>query len=548
MDEQVTHFQDYLEIFRRRLGIAVLFCFTIVIIVTVGSFLMDPVYRATVTLLIDVESPDVLTTTGTVALEPQSYLSYKEYYQSQEEIITSMGIMRQVFNEFKLGSSKDYKGKKESVKQFVNTILVTPVRDTRLLKISVDNEDPKLAAQIANRIAEIYVKRNLYYISRDEVLNLLKNEYLQLQRKLSEYTKVYKGKHPKMIRLKQELKEMIEKIERAKNSTFNSKMLGNKNEQNEYLVIFEGFKANNVSIQDSAEVPEIPIKPKKSINIALAIVVGIFGGICMAFLFEYLDDTIKSVDDLARLTTLPFLGNVPDITKLSGRMNAIERDMLVHKNPKNPVAETYRSIRTGITFSSSEKNSMRVLSITSPGPQEGKTTTVCNVAIALAQAGKRILLVDGDLRIPRLHTIFDYKNEKGLSDFLSGHGIFEDLIQKTAVENLFLISGGPNPPNPSELLSGKKIEEFINAARKDFDMVLFDSPPIGVVTDAAVLARVMDGVILVVDAGKTHKRVFPRILNLFGNAKEKILGIVLNRISISKSIPYHYYYSHYYGK
>jgi len=402
MDEQVTHFQDYLEIFRRRLGIAVLFCFTIVIIVTVGSFLMDPVYRATVTLLIDVESPDVLTTTGTVALEPQSYLSYKEYYQSQEEIITSMGIMRQVFNEFKLGSSKDYKGKKESVKQFVNTILVTPVRDTRLLKISVDNEDPKLAAQIANRIAEIYVKRNLYYISRDEVLNLLKNEYLQLQRKLSEYTKVYKGKHPKMIRLKQELKEMIEKIERAKNSTFNSKMLGNKNEQNEYLVIFEGFKANNVSIQDSAEVPEIPIKPKKSINIALAIVVGIFGGICMAFLFEYLDDTIKSVDDLARLTTLPFLGNVPDITKLSGRMNAIERDMLVHKNPKNPVAETYRSIRTGITFSSSEKNSMRVLSITSPGPQEGKTTTVCNVAIALAQAGKRILLVDGDLRIPRL--------------------------------------------------------------------------------------------------------------------------------------------------
>ena len=199
--EQDLHIKDYIEVLYRRGGIAILFFMVVVLLVTVGSFLLEPVYRATVTILIDMESPNVLTATGMVALESQNYYSYKEYYQSQREIITSLSIIRKVFDEFSLGDSEDYASAKEPLKAFTKTISVEPVRDTRLVRLHVDNKDPVMAANIANRISKIYVERNLYYISRAELMNLLKNEYLKLEGRLAEYTKIYKHKHPRMIRL-----------------------------------------------------------------------------------------------------------------------------------------------------------------------------------------------------------------------------------------------------------------------------------------------------------------------------------------------------------
>ncbi|MEA3560753.1 MAG: Wzz/FepE/Etk N-terminal domain-containing protein, partial [Candidatus Omnitrophota bacterium] len=205
--EPDAHLSDYLRVIQTRKGVLVTFFFFTVFIVTIGSFLMQPVYRATVTLLIDLESPNVLTTTGSVALKHPDYYAYKEYFQSQKEIIKSRAIARRVFEEFNLTRSKDYRNAKDQIKEFLKTIRVEPVRDTRLLLLNVDNKNPQLAADIANRIAEIYVERNLSYITKSEVINLLKNEYLQLQAKLSEYSKIYKDKHPKMIRLKQEIRQ-----------------------------------------------------------------------------------------------------------------------------------------------------------------------------------------------------------------------------------------------------------------------------------------------------------------------------------------------------
>lgn len=534
------HIKDYAHILSRRRDVFILFLVTTVLAVGIGSFIIRPVYRATATLLIDPESPNVLTTTGMVELQSQNYLSYKEYYQSQVEIITSYTLAKKVFDEFNLIQAPDYVKAKEPVKKFLKTVKVEPIRDTRLFKLSVDNKDAEVAARIANRIAELYVMRNLYYISKTEIMNLLKNEYLKLEAKLSEYAKVYKEGHPEMIKLRNEMAELMDRIGEEKKSTYNYTNI------EEYLKgtsqhTLSGFKANNISIQDMAEKPVVPIRPKKLLNILMAAIVGILGGIGLAFFFEYLDDTVKELEDVGRLVGWPYLGSIPKID--GGVKKEFEKDLYVHIKSKEPVAEVYRSIRTAVLFSSTEEHPVRSAMITSPGPQEGKTTTLCNLGIAIAQSGKRILLVDADMRKPRLHEVFGNENRNGLSDFLCGQKGFETVIQKTQIENLSLVNGGTYPPNPSELLASHKMKEFIETAEKKFDFILFDTPPISMLTDGVVISRVVDGVIMVLESGKTSKRALARISQILRDAKARIIGTVLNRVSLN-SLQYYYYPYH----
>ncbi len=544
--EQELHIKDYINILYRRRAIATLFLVSTVLVVGIGSFIMKPVYRATATLLIDMESPNVLTTSGMVALESQNYYSYKEYYQSQQEIITSLSIVGKVFKELDPTVLKEYSKSKEPLKKLLGSIEVEPVRDTRLIRLHVDNEDPVLAARIANRMAEIYVQRNLYYISRGELTNLLKNEYLKLETKLSEYSKTYKAKHPQMIRVKDEIREIAEKIEQVKESSFDTDFFEKDTTEGKYKYALDVFKANNISIQDPAKVPVIPVKPSKRLNVLIALIVGLFGGAGLAFFFEYLDDTVKNVGDLERLVKWSFLGNVPDINN-AGEMSEFEKDILVHKKPKDPIAEAYRAIRTSMLFLSTEEHPLRSVVVTSPGPQEGKTISLCNLGIALAQSDKKVLLVDADMRKPRLHTIFKKRNAKGLSSFLSGQAEFEGLIHDTKINNLSIISGGSCPPNPSELLSSHKMQEFIKTAIKSFDCVLLDSPPIALVTDAAILAKVADGVVVVIENGKTSKRALPRISQILEGSKVKVVGMLVNKVSPDSASGYSY--SHrYYGE
>ncbi len=543
--EKNIHIKDYFGVIKRRKVLIILFFILVTGIVTAVSFLMSPVYRATVTILIDVESPNVLTTTGMVSLESQDYYSYKEYYQSQKEILTSRSILKKVFDEFGLGSSKDYADVKDPIKKFSKRIKAEPIRDTRLLELHAEDENPVLAADIANRIAEIFVRRNLYYISRDELINLLKNEYLKLETKLSEYSKIYKKKHPKMIRLYEEMKEMSEKIDQVKKSSFNMDVIDDSAEVEIYAL--EGLKANNISIQDPAEPPKTPVRPKKKINVAVAVIIGLFGGIGLAFFTEYLDDTVKDLEDMKELSEWPLLGTIPKIDK-SKTMTEFEKDLLTHIKPKDPTSEAYRAIRTSILFSATEEHPIRNFLVTSPGAQEGKTTTLCNLAATIAQTGKKVLMVDADMRKPRLHEVFKQKNNKGLSDYLSAQCSLDDVIKSTNVNNLSYIAGGPYPPNPSELLSSHKISEFMKQTAKQFDYILFDTPPVAVVTDAIVLSRFTDGIIMVIESGKTSRRVLPRVLEMVDAAKVKVIGTIINKISLKHNAYYHYYYTHYYGK
>lgn len=534
--------KDYIEILFRRRGLIIVFFLTTVIVVIIGTFTMKPVYQAAVTLLIDVESPNVLTTSGMVSLDQFSYYSYKEYYQSQKELIVSRSIIRTAFEEIELINSKEYKSAKDPIGKFLKTIKAEAVPDTRLLILKVNNRDPHLAAKIANRIAELYVRRNLYYITKGELTNLLKNEYLKMETRLSEESKIYKLKHPRIVRLKKEMADVAKKIEQTQKWAFNldasAPEIGD-----DYVRLLEGFKANNVSVQDPAEVPLVPVKPKKILNLILAVFVGFFGSIGFVFFAEYLDDTIRDAKDVAAVVDWPFLGNIFKIGEDKEHAD-MKKELLVHLKPKDIAAEAYRAIRTAVAFSSTEEHPTKTIVITSPGPEEGKTITLCNLGIAMAQNNKKVLLIDSDMRKPRLHYLFNVKNDKGLSSVLSGQSELKDVIQKSEIENISLVTSGPYAPNPSELLSSSKIEEIIKTARNEFDFILFDTPPIIIVTDAAILSRAVDGIIIVLESEGTSKKILPQVDRIIKDTRMRLLGVIINKISAHSGSYYNYsYYS-----
>ena len=540
--------RNYFDILVRRREIAATFFTTTVLLVVVGSFIIRPVYRATATLLIDVESPNILTTSGSVAMSSENYYSYKEYFQSQMEIIVSRPIGRQVFNELGLGNMRAYRRAKDPLQSFLINITIEPIRDTRLLKLHAEDKDPVLAAKIANLMVQTYVMRNLAYISKNELLNLLKNEYLKLQTKLSEYNKIYKYEHPEMIKLKQEMADLAKRIQQENEAISSYDVSEAPAVDTTSQDAFSGLKvkANNVSIVASAEVPVSPVRPKKRLNLLVAVIVGILGGCGLAFMFEYLDDTIKGADDLEALMDIIILGNVPEVG-YENTLSEKERNLISQTKPMDPVTEAFRSFRTNISLLSTEERPIKSLLITSPGPSEGKTFSVCNLGIVIAQNGKRVLLVDADMRKPRLSSVLERENKKGLSTFLSGQANFQEVIQQTGIENLSLLSSGPLPPNPSELLDTKKMKELIALATEKFDIVILDTTPIAILADAIIASRSVDCIVMVVEAKKTSRRAFMRVCRVLKDAKIRLLGAFLNKVSVNAADHYYYaaYYSHY---
>jgi tyrosine-protein kinase Etk/Wzc len=314
---------------------------------------------------------------------------------------------------------------------------------------------------------------------------------------------------------------------------------------------------------DTAILPAVPTKPNIKLNLILGALIGLGLGIGLTFLIEYFDDSIKNPDELERIG-LPILSIIPkiatdDLTKKilnrNGGSNGdleeiqrIESRLVTHFDPKSPVSEAYRTLRTNIQFKDLEKTHRAIL-ITSSTPKEGKSTTVANLAITMAQMGSKILLVDTDLRRPVIHSIFNLKKDNGITNFLVGNSGFEDIIKPTVIDNLFVVTCGPLPPNPSEILSSNKMKEFIKIAQKQFNTVLFDSPPIIAVTDAAVLSSMVDGLILVIKAHQTRRDAIKRALSLLESVKAKVYGSLLNSVNIERTYGsyYYYYYYHYYN-
>ena len=307
--------------------------------------------------------------------------------------------------------------------------------------------------------------------------------------------------------------------------------------------VFEENRALNIHVLDYAEVPGFSVKPKLKLNLLLAAIVGLFMGGGMAFFVEYLDNTVKNPEDLERYFQLPYLGPVPHFDKKKSKTNQSD-ELIIVSNPKSSTSEAYRGLRTGILFSTPDQSPCSIL-ITSSGAGEGKTITCANLAIAMAQAGTKVILLDCDMRKPRLHRMFGIRNEQGLSNILVGESEWRDIRVSTNIPNLDFIPAGLISPNPAELVGSERMQNLLNELREEYGRIVIDSSPIAAVTDPVILARLVDGVVLVIHAGSTSRDVIANGVRQLLDIQAHILGSLLNNVVIGKDS--YYYYQYYYS-
>lgn len=467
---------------------------------------------------------------------------------------------------------------------------LTAAKTTRIEKENLYNElkriskNPNLAESIPG-------------IVNNQFIQNLKTQYVTLLGEYSELSQKYGSQHPQMIRLRSQIEEIrgkisqeVRKIARSIETEYrvalaqersllaaledqkkealklNQKeiqynVIKRESESNRSMYesllkrmkeasLTEELKVTNISIVDLASVPKSPVAPNKSRSLMMAIVVGLMGGIGLAFFFEYLDRSIKSSDDIRTELGLPFLGHVEHMN--SSVPKAKNGRLITLHHPESPIAEQFRTISTNVLFSVPDRSNKVVL-VTSTVPQEGKTLLAVNLAIVLARTGKRVLLVDTDTRNPHIHSFFNVKRNPGLSDFL-GQGVdLAALVHRTRVNGLYVISAGTAAPNPAELFISKRMATFIEEIREKVDFVIFDAPPTLMLSDPLTLAPVVDGVLMVIRSGATPRSTIQKAIQQLVQVNARLIGAVLNDHDVKAESYYHHryyrdYYHRYYGK
>lgn len=426
------------------------------------------------------------------------------------------------------------------------------------------------------------------------VIQGIKNEELRLKNKLSELSEKYGPKHPEILKTKKELEEVqknffIEtrkmlnaakteyEIARARESSIRMAVeeqkrtvmeLGKKaidfsvisgeaeSNRQFYEILLKklqeatlsgGITLSNVQIVDWAMPEESPVRPKRLLYILMSILVGLFVGVGFAIFVEYLDDTVKTSDDVETSLQLPFLGLVPSADRKDKKEKTEKPMVYLLSSPKSMISEAYKGIRTSIVLSVADKE-LKVILIASAEPDDGKTTTVANLSAAMAQMGENVLIIDSDMRKGKLHQTFGIDAAaKGLSNIIAEKYDVSAAIRKVdGIPNLDIITAGSFPPNPSGMLTSMQMKDLIKDLRGKYDRIILDSPPLLAVSDALTLSALSDGVVLVVHGGVATRDTIMRCKKLLEGVKANITGVVINNISMNKTDYYYYpYYEHY---
>jgi capsular exopolysaccharide synthesis family protein len=445
-----------------------------------------------------------------------------------------------------------------------------------------------LLAQIKAAKNDLETLEKIPNLASSEVLKSIRERIYKARQTVEELSKKYGPKHPKMIKANDELRilnnEKRYEVDRILSSITNSYDLASSKEKslkellagtkaemlnmNEKFmqyqimkrdvdsnrVMYETLQASikkegvteqsqsvNIWVISKAELPGSPSKPNTKRNLMLGLILGLFSGIGLSFFIEYLDNTIKDGAELEDKFGFSVLGSIEEIR---GKTDDIES--FIQNNPLSPVAESYRLIRSGLLLSSAGTPPKTIL-ITSMSEKEGKTSTTANLARILAQGGKNVLVIDCDLRRPRMQKVFGIQTENGLSSYLSG-GSLEGLVQQVPGEAINLICSGPIPPSPAELLGSDNMKQLVDGMTAQFDFVLLDSPPVQSVTDSLSLCQYVDGTIIVVRAGKTTNEMLESGLKKLKDVQAHVFGFVINGIHKHDTGSYYYGYSSYYAK
>ncbi|MBE0575215.1 MAG: polysaccharide biosynthesis tyrosine autokinase [Desulfuromonadales bacterium] len=454
-----------------------------------------------------------------------------------------------------------------------------------LVRAETRTKEHKLLYDKVMRVSSnLDAAENVLSISEGSSLDVLRAQILRAEQNIMELSSKYGSKHPVMIKAqgdlgvlkkkrRQEIHRIIEKVRsqyelalsnensiRGQLNETKSEALAINAKYVQYSELKRELDTNrqlydalltkikdqsitgetrpvNIWVVEEAKVPEIPVKPTMVLNTILGLFVGLTCGVGVAFLVDSLDNRIKSAEGVGEALDVPVLGSV------SFNRDAESMNQIVCTAPRSEYAESFNALRTTLMMASAEAPPKRIL-VASSVSGEGKTTTAVNLAFTMAKAGSRVLLIDADLRKPRLHKVFKLRNRIGLSSYLSGI-TDKSILCKTTHDNLVVVTSGPIPPNPYELLNSKRMEILLENSSQDFDVIICDTAPVLSVSDSRLLSRVFDGLILVMRAGKTTYPMAQACIKSLRDVNARIFGVLVNAVQLNDQEDYYRYYSSY---
>lgn len=513
-------------------------CIGIFTAVLVNIF-MQPVYKASVLMMIDREDAGKIETSSF-----GSWTSDEDYYRTQYKLLESRSLLEKVYKNMDLNRYQEFKNPGGWIK-LKKSISVVPVTRSRLLNLEVKSFDKNLAAEIANTAASAFVAENInnrVSIGKDvisalettersskqqELLNSmpqvvnsdfikgLKKQEIDLYSQYVKLTAKYTRNHPDVISVQNQLEAIRDKID-----TETKRLV-----QSIKIELSGKFSGNNIRIIDEAIVPQFPYRPNKLINLAIGASAGFLLGLLIVFFIEFLDKTVKNSDDLKNKLQIPFLGFIP--TDKNKKAKNEYETML--KEGNFLMAEQVRNVRTMLNFALSDDRKAPVI-IASSVQGEGKSHLAVNLAVAVSQTNKKVLLIDGDLRRSRLHKTFKLSTEKGLSNIWSGDEKKADFaynIQETDVKNLFVMTSGVRPPNPSELLNTPLLGLFVKWTLQNYDIVIVDCPAVLPVSDTLLWGNYINKAIFIIKYGQTSAKMAANAIERMQKTGIKILGGVI---------------------
>jgi len=419
------------------------------------------------------------------------------------------------------------------------SISTRQVPGTQLLEISVRDTDPERARALADEIANQLILATPAAGETEERRAFVQGQLKDLEAKIEstdaeiedEQRKLEAANSARAIQQYQANVSALEQKRDSYRSTYAS-LLGTVQEATNYVAIVE-----------RAITPGWPISPNVPQTVLLAAAIGLALAMAGAFLIEFLDDTVRSIEDVTRLTNLPLMAAIARID--GGRDDS---KLITHREPLSPISESYRLLFTNIRFSLVDKQSFALM-VTSAGPSEGKSVTLSNLAVACSEFGKKVLVVDADLRRPMQHRIFDSPNATGLSDAILNAGTSAmEYVQQTQLSNVYLLAAGQLPPNPAELLASERMGRILEELRQHMDVVLLDTPPALVVADAALLGSQVDGTLLVTDRGQTRRNMAKQAVKELRRVGANPVGVILNRATSGRTGYSYYNYTDQGGK
>lgn len=521
--------QQFLSIIKVRKFIIIQAVLVIFVVSLAFSLTQKPVYKASATILLKEKNLGSSILFGD--LMRQFSAQPERSLQTQLKLLTIRPVLQRVINKLNLRTEK---GEKIAPEGLLSKIEVTPEGQANMVTVSVKDSVPIKAKEIANTLINEYL------------IDSKQSNSSEVSQASIEVAKKLKDTEDGIIVLAKEIakkrrNETVPDDLKAKMdmATGLYVMLSEKYEQ---LRISEKLNTGEAYLVSPAEIPVSPVSPKPMVNGILSVIGGLIFGFGLAMVAEQLDNTIKTSEETEKLFGLPIIGQIPTQEELLKG----DSQIIVRSKPKSAAAEAYRTVRTNIQYFNIDET-LKTILITSGSPQEGKTLLTANLAMAIAQTGKKVAIICCDLRRPSLHKLFHISNESGLSNYLAGYTSIKEIMHRVEGQSLTLIPSGPIPPNPSELLGSKKMETLIDDLKLKHDFVIIDTAPVLAVTDCAVLAKYSNGVIYVVRAKQTKKDSVKVMRSSLENTGIKPLGAVLNGVSMGESYPYYSYRGYVYS-